>query len=74
MQELKLQPGTLPGAKSTHPSQTKERGGNTAEPTERIEEPVSITADNIIYLYDTCNNTRKPPAAFYTYKSHIDIR
>ena len=50
MQELKLQPGTLPGAKPTHLSRTKERGGNTTEPTEYTEEPVSITADNILSL------------------------
>ena len=35
MQELKLQPGTLSGAKLTHPTRTKERGGNTTEPTEK---------------------------------------
>ena len=62
MQELELQPGTLDCShakrmpmdlkktqqKLTHPTRTKERGGNTTEPTENTEEPISITADNII--------------------------
>ena len=52
-----------------HLSRIKERAGNTTEPTENTEEPIGITVDNIIKLYDT----RKPPAALYTYTSHIDV-
>ena len=73
MQELKLQPGTLPGAKPTHLSRTKERGGNTTEPTQYTEEPIGMTANDTILLSNTWNDTRKPPAATYTYTSYIDV-
>ena len=50
--------------RKTHLSRIKERAGNTTEPTENTEEPISITADDTILLYNTGNDTREKQSIF----------
>ena len=52
-----------PRRRINHLSRIKELAGNTTEPTENAEEPISISADNIMLLYNTQND------AF----THIDV-